>query len=123
LGGVIGKFRFEDLDIWKKSIEVTTSIFCISEKLDKKRLYRWAEQLRGSCLSISNNIAEGSGSFSKKEFVQFLNFSRRSTFETANILIILKTQNLVEVNNLNVLINNLDSLSRMITNFIKSLRS
>jgi len=119
----MGKFRFEDLDIWKKSIAVSTLIFSISDELDKRHLYRWAEQLRGAGISISNNIAEGSGSFSKKEFVQFLNFSRRSTFETANILIILKTQNLIEGNNFQVLINNLDYLSRQITNFIKSLKS
>ncbi|MFZ6016238.1 MAG: four helix bundle protein [Nitrospirota bacterium] len=38
--------------------------------------------------SISNNIAEGSGSNSKKEFVQFLNIAKRSCFENANMMIL-----------------------------------
>ena len=47
-------------------------------------------------MSMSNNIAEGSGSTSNKEFAQFLNFTRRSSFENANILIILERRNLIK---------------------------
>ena len=46
-------------------------------------------------MSISNNIAEGSGSNSKKEFRQFLNIARRSTFENANILILWEMRSLI----------------------------
>ena len=46
-------------------------------------------------MSMSNNIAEGSGSNSKKEFRQFLNIARRSTFENANILILLEMRSLI----------------------------
>ena len=65
-------FRFENLDIWKKAIEIGMHLFEISDDLEKKRLYRFAEQLRGSDLSMSNNIAEGSGSYSKNEFKQLI---------------------------------------------------
>ncbi|WP_205940794.1 four helix bundle protein [Pedobacter paludis] len=37
-----------------------------------------AEQLNGAALSISNNIAEGSGSVSNKEFTHYLNIAHRS---------------------------------------------
>ncbi|NIW00324.1 four helix bundle protein, partial [Candidatus Saccharibacteria bacterium] len=63
-----------------------------------KKLFRFAEQLRASGMSMSNNIAEGSGSHSKKEFKNFLNIARRSTFENANILILLGRRNLITSN-------------------------
>ena len=116
------KFRFQDLDIWKKSIEISDKIFDISDNLVKRHLYRFAEQLRGSCLSVSNNIAEGSGSLSKKEFIQFLNFSRRSIFETANI-IILNKRRLISDDICKKLLTDIDSLSRQVTNFQKSLKA
>ena len=74
-------FRFENMEIWERAINIGRSLFSIANELEEKRLYRFAEQLRGAGLSMSNNIAEGSGSHSKKEFKQFLNIARRSTFE------------------------------------------
>src|SRR6266513_4876593 len=66
-------WRFEDLEIWKKALDLAVKFHLIAERLDKRRLYRYAEQLRAAGLSISNNIAEGSGSVHKQEFIQFLN--------------------------------------------------
>lgn len=65
------KFRFQDLEIWKMSIEIADKLFDIADSIEQKKLYRFSEQLRGAGLSMSNNIAEGSGSNSKKEFIYF----------------------------------------------------
>ena len=54
-------FRFEGMDIWKKAIKITDKLFDIADKLIERNLFRFAEQLRGASLSITNNIAEGSG--------------------------------------------------------------
>jgi len=89
------KFRFQDLEIWKLAIQIADDLFDVADELEKKRLYRFAEQLRGAGMSMSNNIAEGSGSSSNKEFKQFLNVARRSTFENANILILLHKRRLI----------------------------
>ena len=74
------------MDIWKDAISVSEILFDYSDKAEEKRYYKFAEQLRAATMSISNNIAEGSGSFSDNEFASFLNISRRSVFECANIL-------------------------------------
>lgn len=66
------KFRFQDLEIWKFAIEIADELFDIADELERRRLYRFAEQLRAAGMSMSNNISEGSGSSSKKEFNQFL---------------------------------------------------
>lgn len=115
------KFRFEDLEIWRSAKDIARSLFRIANKLEEKKLYRFAEQLRGSALSMPNNIAEGSGSTSKKEFIQFLNFARRSTFENANIVIIFEEEGLMAEDIKEDLLKDLDSLCRKITNFQRSL--
>jgi four helix bundle protein len=118
----MAKFRFQDLEIWQMAIEIADELFDIAEGLDGKRLYRFAEQLRGAGMSMSNNIAEGSGSSSNKEFKQFLNIARRSTFENANILILLSMRSLIGQETLERLLDRLDHLCRKITNFQETLK-
>ena len=117
------KFRFEDLKIWKLAIEIADKLFDIADRLEKEKLFRFVEQLRGAAMSMSNNIAEGSGSDSKKEFAQFLNIARRSIFENANILIILHRRGLISEEELNSISRDLDCLCRKITNFKRTLRA
>jgi len=115
------KFRFQDLEIWKLAIEIADELFDIADELEKNRLFRFAEQLRGAGMSMSNNIAEGSGSEWKKEFKNFLNIARRSAFENANILIILNGRKLIANDVVEILLDKLDKECRMITNFKKTL--
>lgn len=103
------------------AIQIADELFDIADELEEKKLYRFAEQLRGAGMSMSNNIAEGSGSSSKKEFKQYLNMARRSTFENANILILLQKRNLISNERLDVFLIHLDRLCRQITNFKGSL--
>ena len=115
------KFRFQDLRIWQLALDIANELLIIADDLEQKRLFRFAEQLRGACMSMSNNIAEGSGSDSKKEFKQFLNIARRSTFENANILILLHKRGLINQEVLDKQLIQLDQLCRQITNFQKTL--
>jgi four helix bundle protein len=116
------KFRFQDLRIWQLAIDIANELFDIADELEQRRLYRFADQLRGAAMSISNNIAEGAGSSSKKEFRQFLNIARRSTFGNANILILLQMRGLITNEALNRFLDSLDGLCRQIMSFQKTLK-
>jgi four helix bundle protein len=116
-------FRFEKLEIWQDAIEVSNKLFDFADNADLKRLYKFAEQLRGAAMSISNNIPEGSGSFSDNEFAQFLNISRRSVFECANILYIYEMRKIIERDDRLVIYPELLRLSKKITNFRKNLKT
>ena len=118
----MAKFRFQDLKIWHSAIEIANELFDIADDLERKRLYRWAEQLRGSGMSMSNNMAEGSESSSKKDFSNFLNIARRSTFENANALIHFEMRKLISQDHRDDLLIKLDVLCRRITSFQKSLK-
>lgn len=115
------KFRFEHLEIWQESIELADKRFDIADELENKHLYRFAEQLTGARLSISNNIAEGSGSSFKKDFANFLNIARRSLYEVVNIIIVLHRGKIIDIEMQERHLVELDQLSRKMTNFRKSL--
>src|SRR5260370_16231704 len=84
-------FRFEDLEIWQLTRSLASKFHKLADELDQRRLYRYAEQLRAAGLSLTNNIAEGSGSTHAQEFRQFLNIARRSLFEDASMLMVFET--------------------------------
>ncbi len=94
----------------------------MAAKLDDRRLYRFGEQLRAATLSITNNIAEGSGSGSKADFANFLNTSRRSVFEVANILLVLSANGFIPQEEADPLLAELEQQSRMIRAFIRSIK-
>jgi four helix bundle protein len=120
--GERAKFRFMDLEIWQDAIELGNKLFDVADALESRKLYRFADQLRGSGLSMSNNIAEGSGSRSRREFSNFLNIAKRSTFENANVIIVLENRGLVSQAVATALLEKLDHLCRKMTNFQKALR-
>jgi four helix bundle protein len=117
------QFRFQELEIWKRAAEFSSSFFQLADQLDKQRFFRFAEQLRAAVLSITNNIAEGSGSVSRIDFANFLNMARRSTFEVANILFLLNRSRYLSETDLNKMIGELEQESRMIFAFMRNLRS
>ena len=112
-------FRF-GLEIWQRA-NLAVRLHQVAEKLDAKKLFRYAEQLRAAGLSLSNNIAEGSGSTSKPEFRQFLNIARRSLFEDASMLLVFETMGVLESEDAADLLSECDVLSRQITNFSRTL--
>ena len=116
-------FRFEDLEIWQLARILAVKFHKLADQLDKRRLYRYAEQLRGAGLSLTNNIAEGSGSAHVQEFKQFLNISRRSLFEDASMLLVFESLGLFDSHDVDGLLTDCDMLSRKITNFSRSLKS
>ena len=114
-------FRFEDLKIWQKAIEVSNELYDVADQLEALKQYRFAEQFRSATLSISNNIAEGSGSNSNPDFKKFLNYAHRSTFEVVNMLIVFEIRQYISTPILEKKKEELDHLSRMIMSFMRSL--
>ena len=49
------KFRFENLDIWQRACQIATKLFRIADMLEERKLYRFADQIRGAGLSMPNN--------------------------------------------------------------------
>ena len=110
-------FKFENLEIWKDSIQVTLKLYKLTEQLRSIKRYSAADQLFRAFLSITNNIAEGAGSLSSRDFANFLNISRRSVFECASMILLFYEMGIISMDEKDQLIADLHKLSRKIYNF------
>ena len=114
-------FRFEDLEVWQQAVNIAVKLHHLADRLDTRKMYRYAEQVRGAGLSLPNNIAEGSASVHAKEFKQFLNITRRSLFEDASMLLVFERLCLITEDEIGELLRACDELSRKLTNLSRSL--
>ena len=117
------QFRFQDLQIWTRGAALSGRLFKLADDLEKQRLFRFAEQLRAATLSITNNIAEGSGSVSDADFANFLNTARRSVFEVANMLILLAREGYLKDTDITAVISELEEQSKMLLAFRRHLKA
>jgi four helix bundle protein len=111
----------KDLDVWKRSVIFVTSIYEITKSFPKEEIYGLTSQIRRSAVSIPSNIAEGGARKSKIEFRQFLYISLGSASELETQLLIATNLNIMETEKSTPLIEELNSISRMIQGLIKSL--
>lgn len=114
-------FRFENLEIWKLSLDYADKLYDIARKLPAEERYALSDQLRRAAVSISNNIAEGSGSATNKNFCSFLDVSVKSTLETVNILYFAQKRKYINDEELEELYTNAEVLAKRIRAFKNSL--
>jgi len=88
--------RFEDLDCWKKSRELVNVIFDICENQMKNKDFSTQDQIKRAAISTMNNIAEGFGRYSNKEFIRFLEYSAASSMEVRSMLYVLSDRKYID---------------------------
>lgn len=85
------RFGYEDLAVWDRAVDFAVRVINIVESLESSRKhFRLLEQIEASASSISMNLAEGKGRFSKKEFTHYCYIARGSLYETMTLLEIFK---------------------------------
>ena len=76
------KFTFFDLRVYKEAKELVKSVYLLMDKFPKYEVYALSDQLRRAVVSVPSNIAEGSGRFSLKEKIHFIEIAYGSLTET-----------------------------------------
>jgi four helix bundle protein len=112
----------KDLDVWKKGIAFVTQIYQITKSFPKEELYGLTSQIRRCAVSIPSNIAEGAARNSKNEFKQFLYISLSSCAELNTQLTISLNLKYITQDVYNKLLNELDTISKMLQGLIKSIK-
>ena len=58
---------YQELEVWKKSIELVKTIYQVTEKFPQKEQFGLVSQIRRAVVSIPSNIAEGSARYSNRD--------------------------------------------------------
>jgi len=90
--------RFEDLDCWKEARGLSKNVYDFTKRPIFSKDYRLSDQITGAAISVMNNICEGFDAKSNKEFIRFLNYSRRSCSEVQNCLYVALDQSYISEN-------------------------
>ena len=93
------EFDFEKLDVYQLALEFSDFIFEICKSIPKDLQYCLGDNLKRAGISVSNNIAEGSGKKSGKEKARYYGTSLDSTRECVNMFIILNRQKAIALEN------------------------
>lgn len=110
--------RFEDLIVWRKSQDFTVDIYRCSDAITDRS---FRDQLRRAALSISNNIAEGFGRRTDKDFIRFLYFSLGSASEVKSMAYLSVRLMYISVEIFDEIVRNLDEISKMLHALIRSM--
>lgn len=113
--------NFRKLNIWKKAVQLATDIYISTYNYPREEQYGIVSQMRRSAISISSNVAEGSGRKSNKEFGRFLLIAYGSACELETQLIISKNLDFVDQKQFDQLFNQIEELQKMIYTLNKNL--
>ena len=111
----------KDLDVWKKSMELTTRIYELTKLFPKDELYGITSQIRRASVSVPANISEGAARNSLKEFIQFLHISLGSLSELETEILIAKNIEYMDNYDENIF-NDITDIRKMLLGLISSIK-
>jgi four helix bundle protein len=113
---------FEDLMIWQRSHLIVVKLYQITNEFPREELYGITNQIRRAAVSVPNNIAEGFGRYSTKEYIQYLIQARGSLHEVRYLVMLSKNLDYISAENETYLINEINEIGKMLNGMIHSLR-
>lgn len=115
--------NFTDIEAWKQARLFVENIYHIFSEGNSQRDFGFKDQIQRASVSIMSNIAEGFDSGSKKSFIQFLSYSYRSASEVESLLYVALDIHYIDVKQHNELMLKLNSIKRLIGDFIHYLKN
>lgn len=115
------KFRFYDLDVWRKAIDYASEIYGVTGGFPSDERFGLISQFRRAAVSVSSNIAEGSSRRSDSDFARFIEIAYGSLMETVSQLCIAAKQKFITREEFEKLTQQADDLARMLSGLMKSL--
>lgn len=114
---------FETLKCWQASRELVTFVYTISNDGRLAKDFAMKDQIRRAALSTMNNIAEGFGRESDKEFLRFLDISHASCMEVKSMTYAMEDLNYLPVSRINEIRLKADEVRGLTRGLMKYLRA
>jgi four helix bundle protein len=113
--------RFEDIEAWQKSRELTRQLYEISSQGSFSRDFGLRDQIRRAAVSVMSNIAEGFERGGDKEFRQFLALAKGSVGELKSQLYVARDVGFVPEAQFTELYDLANEIARLLAGFMRYL--
>ena len=88
---------FEELDVYKLACELRKKVYDATRCLPNDEKFCLLPQMRRAAVSVTNNIAEGHGTYTFKQNINYLHISRGSIYEIRDDINVCQEQNYLDV--------------------------
>ena len=114
-------FGFEKLEVWSFAIEYADCMYDVTRRFPDSERYGLISQMRRSAVSVSANVAEGSGRKSKADFARFLSIGYGSLMESVSEAHVAHRQQFLDEDDFSDVYQRAKQLSRMLSGLRASL--
>jgi four helix bundle protein len=111
-------FKFEKLEVWKKSVVLYQKVSAVAEFINQREQFSLGEQIRRAALSISSNIAEGTGREGNREAKYFFNIAKGSIYEVVSLLYVMKEKRYLKAQEHEALYKQCDEIAKMLSGLL-----
>lgn len=80
--------NYRDLVVWERAVDLVVEIYRLSAGFPREEQFGLTSQMRRASVSVTANIAEGSGRATSRDFLNFLSYSRGSLKEIESMVFV-----------------------------------
>jgi four helix bundle protein len=113
------RHNYKDLKVWQKSRSLVREVYSVSSKFPPEERFGVVSQFRRAAISISLNIAEGSGRGTDKDFRNFLHNAFGSSFEVENLIFLCLDLSFIDKAIHDDLLNKVSEIQKMLNALIQ----
>ena len=106
-------FGFEKLEVWQKAVDFAYEVYQVTRGFPDDERFGLTSQMRRAAVSVSSNIAEGSGRGSERDFVRFVEIGYGSLMEVVSQMHVAKRQGFIRPQDFDGLYNQAEEVARM----------
>ncbi len=116
-------YAFEKMRAWQEARKLVVEVYRLLDGFPKFENYALCDQIRRAIVSVTSNLAEGSGRSSIKEQIHFYEIAYGSLMEVYNQLILAVDLDYIAEDNLTNIQPQIDVVARMINGLRSSLKN
>lgn len=115
--------NYKNLEVWKKARALVKEVYQLTESFPSSESFGLTSQFRRAAVSISLNIAEGSGRGSDKDFCRFLDTAFGSALEVENLIFLSYDLKFISLEKHDEFLNKIAEIQRMLKGLQSKLNS
>lgn len=114
---------FRGLLVWRQAMCLARNCYTLTRSLPREERYGLTSQIRRAAISVPANIAEGNGRSTRGAYISFLRIAQGSLRELETYLLFLIEAEMMSPETVNPVLQQLDSVARLLNRLIQSLHS